>query len=166
MKTPEPLMRTVVVESLGGPEVLNVREARRPSPAAGEALIEVHRMLTVPIPDGVEDAAALAVLVQGLTAWHALVSAARVQAGETVAVTAAAGGVGSLAIQIARLHGAGRVIAVTSTEQKRRLTMALGADAPIASTPEDSQTGCARPTMAAPSTWCWNPSAAPSSMPR
>ena len=43
MKTPEPLMRAVVVESLGGPEVLNVREVPRPSPAAGEALIEVHR---------------------------------------------------------------------------------------------------------------------------
>ena len=43
MKTPEPLMRAVVVESLGGPEVLNVREVPRPSPAAGEALIQVHR---------------------------------------------------------------------------------------------------------------------------
>jgi NADPH:quinone reductase len=96
----------------------------------------VRDELTVPIPDGVDDAAALAVLVQGLTGWHVVVSAARVQAGETVAVTAAAGGVGSLAIQIARLRGAGRVIAVASSEEKRRLTLKLGADAAIDSRPE------------------------------
>jgi NADPH2:quinone reductase len=92
--------------------------------------------LTVAIPDGVDDAAALAVLVQGLTAWHVVVSAARVGAGETVAVTAAAGGVGSLAIQIARLRGAARVIAVASSEDKRRLTLELGADAAIDGTPQ------------------------------
>jgi NADPH:quinone reductase len=96
----------------------------------------VRDELTVPIPDGVDDAAALAVLVQGLTGWHLVVSAARVRAGETVAVTAAAGGVGSLAIQIARLHGAARVIAVASTEEKRRLTLERGADAAIDGTPE------------------------------
>jgi NADPH2:quinone reductase len=96
----------------------------------------VRDELTVAIPDGVHDAAALAVLVQGLTAWHVVVSAARVRAGETVAVTAAAGGVGSLAIQIARLHGAARVIAAVSSEEKRRLTLELGADAAIDGTPE------------------------------
>ncbi len=92
--------------------------------------------LTVPIPDEVDDTAALAVVVQGLTAWHLVVSAARVRAGETVVVTAAAGGVGSLAIQIARLHGAARVIAAASTEEKRRLTVELGADTAIDGTPE------------------------------
>ena len=51
-------------------------------------------------------------------------------------MTAAAGGVGSLAIQIARLLGAGRVIAVASSEAKRRLTLELGADAAIDSKPE------------------------------
>ena len=96
----------------------------------------VRDELTVPIPDGVDDAAALAVLVQGLTGWHVVVSAARVRAGETVVVTAAAGGVGSLAIQIARLHGAVRVIAVASTEKKRRLTLELGADLAIEGTAE------------------------------
>jgi NADPH2:quinone reductase len=189
-------MRAIVVESFGGPEVLKIREAPRPSAMAGETLIQVTRAgvnytdlgrrergwrfpaqplpiipglevagrrlsdgarvvgllptgiggyaeyaavrdeLTVPIPDGVDDAAALAVLVQGLTAWHVVVSAARVRDGETVAVTAAAGGVGSLAIQIARLQGAVRVIAVASSEEKRRLTLELGADAAIDGTPD------------------------------
>jgi NADPH:quinone reductase len=87
--------------------------------------------LAVPIPDGVQDSAALAVLVQGLTAWHVLVTAARLERGESVAITAAAGGVGSLAIQIARWRGAGRVIAVASTEEKRRVSLALGADAAV-----------------------------------
>lgn len=138
-------MRAIVVESLGGPEVLKIREVPRPSPVVGETLIQVSRAgvnytdlgrrergwrfsartlpivpglevagrrvgdgvrvvgllptgiggyaeyavvrdeLTVPIPDGVDDAAALAVLVQGLTGGHLVVSAARVRAGETVA---------------------------------------------------------------------------------
>ena len=107
-----------------------------PTGVGGYAEYGVRDELTVPIPDGVDDAAALAVLVQGLTGWHVVVSAARVRAGETVAVTAAAGGVGSLAIQIARLQGAARVIAVASTEEKRRLALELGADAAIDSTPE------------------------------
>jgi NADPH2:quinone reductase len=85
----------------------------------------------VPVPDGVQDSAALAMLVQGLTAWHVLVTAARLRRGESVAVTAAAGGVGSLAIQIARSIGAGRVIAIASTDDKRRTALALGADTAI-----------------------------------
>jgi NADPH2:quinone reductase len=85
----------------------------------------------VQVPDGVSDSAALALLVQGITAWHLLATAARVRAGESVVVTAAAGGVGSLALQLARLHGAGRVIAVASTADKRRLALDLGADAAL-----------------------------------
>lgn len=90
--------------------------------------------LAIPIPDGVPDRAALAVLVQGLSAWHLVISAARLRQGESVAVTAAAGGVGSLAIQIAKGRGAGRVIAIASTEKKRRTALALGADAAVDST--------------------------------
>jgi NADPH2:quinone reductase len=78
---------------------------------------------TLPIPDGVSDTAALAATIQGSTAWGALVHCARLQAGDTVAVMAAAGGLGSLALQLARLHGASRVIAVASTEEKRRLAL-------------------------------------------
>lgn len=89
----------------------------------------------VPIPDAVSDSAALAVLVQGLTAWYLLVKAARVESGESVVVTAAAGGVGSLAVQIATWFGATRVIAIASTEAKRRSALELGADAALDSAP-------------------------------
>jgi len=87
--------------------------------------------LTFPIPDGVDDGAALALLLQGLTAWHLYKTCARVQPGETVVVIAAAGGVGSLAVQLGKPLGAGRVIAVASSEAKRDLTLELGADAAV-----------------------------------
>jgi NADPH2:quinone reductase len=92
--------------------------------------------LTIPVPDAVSDVQALTTAIQGVTAWGALISAGRIRPGDSVAVTAAAGGVGSLAIQLARLHGASRVIAVASTEEKRRLAMELGADAAVAGSPE------------------------------
>ena len=64
-----------------------------------------------PLPDGVSDTAALAIIIQGLSAWHLLRTSARMAEGESVVVHAAAGGVGSLAVQLAKRYGAGRVIA-------------------------------------------------------
>jgi NADPH2:quinone reductase len=92
--------------------------------------------LTFPIPDGVDDGTALAVLLQGLTAWHLYKTSARVAPGESVVVIAAAGGVGSLAVQLGRPLGAGRVIAVASSESKRELALELGADVAVDATPE------------------------------
>lgn len=90
---------------------------------------------TVEVPDGIADGEALALLVQGLTAWHILKSCARLRSGETVVVNAAAGGVGSLAVQLARQFGAGRVIATASTRAKRELALSLGADAAVSGEP-------------------------------
>src|SRR4051812_40103175 len=81
-----------------------------------------------PIPDGVDDGTALALLLQGLTAYHLYKTAARVQPGESVAVHSAAGGVGSLAVQLGPHMGAARVIATASTEERRALATKLGAD--------------------------------------
>ena len=83
------------------------------------------------IPDGVDDGTALALLLQGVSAWHLLRTAARLQAGESVVVHAAAGGTGSLALQLARLFGAGRVIATASSDVKRELALELGADTAV-----------------------------------
>ncbi|MDT0329644.1 quinone oxidoreductase family protein [Nocardiopsis lambiniae] len=83
------------------------------------------------IPDGVSDEAALALIVQGATAWVLLRKSARMEAGESVVVHAAAGGVGTLAVQLAKLFGAGRVIAVASSGTKRELALELGADAVV-----------------------------------
>ena len=119
------------------------------------------------IPEGVDDGTALALLVQGTTAWHLYRTAGRVGegasgdgggqngnvggggsgggekrdetregSGETVVVHAAAGGVGSLAVQLGRPFGAGRVIATASSEEKRALALRLGADAAIDPAPE------------------------------
>ena len=68
------------------------------------------------------DGAALTTLVQGATAWHLLRTSTHLQAGESVVVHAGAGGVGTIAIQLAKRWGAGRVIATASSEEKRQLT--------------------------------------------
>jgi NADPH2:quinone reductase len=85
----------------------------------------------VPLPEGVGDVTALALLLQGLTAWHLYRTSARVAPGESVVVHAAAGGVGSLAVQLGHPLGAGRVIATASSEEKRSLALSLGADAAV-----------------------------------
>jgi NADPH2:quinone reductase len=87
--------------------------------------------LTFAIPDGIDDDSALALLLQGLTAWHLYRTCGRVERGESVVVHAAAGGVGSLAVQLGRPMGAGRVIATASTQDKRALALELGADVAI-----------------------------------
>jgi NADPH:quinone reductase len=90
-----------------------------------------------PIPDGVEDGTALALLIQGITAWHLYRTCAKLQEGESVVVVSGAGGVGSLAVQLAKPFGAGRVIATASSEEKRALTLDLGADAAVDAATDD-----------------------------
>ncbi len=92
--------------------------------------------LTFPIPEGVDDETALALVLQGLTAWHLYRTCARTSGGESVVVHAAAGGVGSLAVQLGKSMGAGRVIATASTHDKRALALELGADAAVDSAAE------------------------------
>ncbi|MGX2998266.1 quinone oxidoreductase family protein [Streptomyces sp. JNUCC 64] len=82
----------------------------------------------VEVPDGLDAGRALALMTQGLTAWHLLRTAARLDPGEAVVVHSAAGGVGSLAVQLAREFGAGTVLAQASSPAKRRLALELGAD--------------------------------------
>ena len=89
------------------------------------------------VPDEVSDLQALALVLQGTTAWHLLRTSAQLRAGETVVVHAAAGGVGTLAIQLAKRFGAGRVIGVASSDEKRALATRLGADAVVDSGAED-----------------------------
>ncbi len=90
-----------------------------------------------PLPDGLSDHEALALLVQGLTAWHLYRTAAQIREGEAVVVHSAAGGTGSLAVQLAKPMGAGRVIATASSNDKRALALSLGADAAIDGNPDN-----------------------------
>ena len=92
----------------------------------------------VPIPDDVTDDQAAALLLQGLTAHALLHRCARIERGETVVVEAAAGGTGSLAVQLAKRAGA-RVIGLASSPEKRELVERLGADATVDSQAEDAK---------------------------
>ncbi len=94
------------------------------------------KQLVFPIPDALDDGTALAMIIQGLTAWHLYRTSGHVEAGESVVVHAAAGGVGSLAVQLGHPLGAGRVIATASSEHKRALALELGADVAIDPAPE------------------------------
>jgi NADPH2:quinone reductase len=80
----------------------------------------------VPIPEGVTDEQAAAVLLQGLTAHYLVHDSYRVQAGDTVLVHAAAGGVGLLLTQLATKLGA-RVIGTVSALEKEKLARDAGA---------------------------------------
>ncbi len=84
-----------------------------------------------PIPDAMTDEQGAALPINYQTAHLALVRRGRLAPGETVLVHGAAGGVGSAAIQVAKAAGAGKVIAVASTEDKRRAALAAGADVAI-----------------------------------
>jgi NADPH2:quinone reductase len=99
--------------------------------------VAVPREQVVPIPDDVEYGTALALIIQGLTAWHLFRTSSKLQEGESVVVISGAGGVGSLAVQLAKPMGAGRVIATASSEEKRKLALELGADAAVDPEAED-----------------------------
>lgn len=95
-----------------------------------------NKALVIDIPDGVTDAQALCMLVQGSTAWHILKTVGHLSPDESVVIHAAAGGVGTMAIQLAKLWGA-KVIAVSSTEEKCNLAQSLGADVTVDANAED-----------------------------
>ncbi|WP_372663238.1 quinone oxidoreductase family protein [Amycolatopsis kentuckyensis] len=92
---------------------------------------------TFPVPDAIDDLTALSLLVQGTTAWVLLKKNAHLEPGESVVVHAAAGGVGTIAVQLAKAWGAGRVIATASSDEKRALALELGADVAVDSRAED-----------------------------
>ncbi len=95
-----------------------------PSGAGGYAeRVAVPEEALVPIPDDVDDDQAAGILIQGLTAWGLLRVSAKLEAGETVVVEGAAGGTGSLCVQLAHRMGA-RVIALASSEEKREIAHA------------------------------------------
>jgi NADPH:quinone reductase-like Zn-dependent oxidoreductase len=93
-------------------------------------LLAVPGVNVIPKPKNLSWPEAAALPLVTLTAWHMLVTQARVQPGEDVLVHAAGSGVGSLGIQIAKLHGA-RVIATASSDEKLAKARELGADETI-----------------------------------
>ncbi len=90
-------------------------------------LVKVPAANVLPLPDAVTFEQGAAVPLAMLTAWHALVAQAQVRPGQTVLVQAAGSGVGSAAIQIARLCGA-RVMTTVGSDDKIELARSLGAE--------------------------------------
>jgi NADPH2:quinone reductase len=98
--------------------------------------VKVPEAMLIPVPDEVDDDQAAGALVQGLTALALVNRMARIEPGETIVVEAAAGGTGTLAVQIAKGAGA-RVIGLASSPEKRALAEELGADATVDSRSAD-----------------------------
>ena len=92
--------------------------------------------LCMPLPPGFPHVDAAAFLMIYATSYHALVDRAQLKAGETMLVLGAAGGVGTSAIQIAKVMGA-NVIAAASTDEKCELCKSIGADRTINYTKEN-----------------------------
>jgi NADPH2:quinone reductase len=119
----------------GGEVVGRTAEGRRVVAIVGDGgyaeRVVVDEGAAFDVPDGVDDVTALAMVVQGTTAWVLLRKSVHLEAGESVVVHAAAGGVGSLAVQLAKVWGAGRVIATASSPEKRQLALDLGADVAV-----------------------------------
>jgi len=115
-----------------GSEVTDLRVGQRVGWLTGGQgsfadFVAVQADKAVPIPDEVDDETAAAVLMQGVTAHYLATDTYPIQPGHPVLVHAAAGGVGLLLTQIARLRG-GRVIGTVSTEAKAEAARAAGAD--------------------------------------
>src|SRR5204863_947092 len=99
-------------------------------------LVAVPGVNIIPKPKDVDWEAAAALPLVTLTAWHMLVTRAKLQPGEDVLIHAAGSGVGSVGIQIAKLRGA-RVIATAGSDEKLAKANELGADELINYTRED-----------------------------
>ncbi|GLK70110.1 SDR family NAD(P)-dependent oxidoreductase [Ancylobacter dichloromethanicus] len=97
------------------------------APGAFATHVTVPAAAVLPTPAGIPADAAATLPVAFLTAWYGLVHCARLEAGETVLIHGAAGGVGLAAIQIARMRGA-RVIATAGSPEKRALVRLFGAE--------------------------------------
>jgi NADPH:quinone reductase len=95
-----------------------------PGSYAEQVVVDAER--AVPVPEGVSDELAAAVMMQGITAQYLTTSTHEVQPGENVLVHAAAGGVGHLLTQMVAMRG-GRVIATASSEEKAALAREAGA---------------------------------------
>ena len=129
-----------VVEAVG-PGVTDLRPGTRvaygsaPMGSYAEArLVPADRL--VPIPEGIDDRAAAAMMLKGMTAWYLLRRTVRVDKGDTILLHAAAGGVGLIASQWARALGA-TVIGTVGSDAKAELARSHGCDHVIVYTRED-----------------------------
>ncbi|MEX3983147.1 quinone oxidoreductase [Paraburkholderia sp. EG287A] len=108
--------------------------ARPPGAYAQERVLRADQVIK--LPDAISDEAAASIMLQGLTAQYLLRRTYRVQAGDTILIQAAAGGVGLLVCQWAKALGA-TVIGTVGSDEKAAVAKAHGCDHPIVYTRED-----------------------------
>ena len=104
--------------------------------------VVVKQEQCVPVPDGVEDVTAAAIAISGMSSWAAFKERAHLVAGETVLINGATGTSGSLAVQIAKLMGAKKVIATGRNIAALEELQSLGADVtiPLVQSPNELET--------------------------
>lgn len=129
----------VIVEA--GEEVTNVNIGTRvvtliESGGYAEYAVVDSRNIMVMLKEDIDFKQAVSLPLQGLSAYHILKTMGCLTKDDTVLVHAAAGGVGTLAVQLAKLFGARKVIATASTDEKLELAKSLGADVCINYTKE------------------------------
>lgn len=135
-------LKSVPLPYIPGNEVVGVAQDGRRMVALTQGggyaeKIAVSKLTAWEVPDAVTDEQAVSIPLQGNSAFHLLYTVARLEKDETILIPAAAGGVGSIAVQLAAQSGA-KVIAMASTEEKRQLALDLGAHATVdSSTHED-----------------------------
>jgi NADPH:quinone reductase len=135
VKTPLPFIpgaEIAGVVTAVGEKVTNVKPGMRvvtliESGGYSEFALADDRSL-IPITEQLDFQNAAALPLQGLSAYHVLKTMGRLEKGETVLVHAAAGGVGTLSVQLAKLFGAGKIIATASSPEKLELARKMGAD--------------------------------------
>ena len=137
-----------VVDAIG-PDVAEVKVGDRVGYTSAQgsyaefSVVPAWRL--VPVPEGVSSQQAAAVLLQGLTAHYLAYSTYPIQRGDTVLVHAAAGGLGLLMVQVAKLCGA-HVLGTVSTDEKARAAREAGADEIILYTQQDFESEVKRLT--------------------
>ncbi|HSI67650.1 MAG TPA: quinone oxidoreductase [Planococcus sp. (in: firmicutes)] len=115
-----------------GSDVSRFRKGQRvmafPSGGSYAEYVAADENLTFPVPDGLDLETAAASLTVGITSYNVINKMARLSEGETILIHAAAGGIGSTVIQLAKLAGASKIIGTTSSEEKAKIALDFGAD--------------------------------------
>ncbi|NRR02220.1 NADPH:quinone oxidoreductase family protein [Brevibacillus sp. RS1.1] len=131
---------TGVIEQVGA-EVQSLKVGQRviafPANGSYAEYIVAEECLTFALPDQISTETAAACPVVSFTSYQLLAKVARIAKGETVLIHAAAGGIGTTAIQLAKLLGAGRVIGTVGNEAKAEIALSVGADHVICNDRED-----------------------------
>ncbi len=123
-----------IVEATGSPadqHWIGKRVFAFPGKGCYSEYVVAPQNLLFPVPEGIDSVQGIALFVQGLSAALILKAAGRLQSGEAVLVQGAAGGVGLLAVQLAKLYGASLVIGAVSTAEKRQLIIDHGANVAV-----------------------------------